>query len=174
MSVTTLVEAKTFLNLSTTQHDTELQTFVDRAEALVAERCGPLVAAPQSGRYTAGSGGLALPVYPIRALTSVTPVGGGTALTVGDLYPNDAGVIEMDDGGTFPAGRYDVEWVAGHADLAANVPPDLKLGVLELIRHLWDTQRGASRTRTDAGTPGAAYIFPYRVEQALAPFTMDL
>jgi hypothetical protein len=46
--------------------------------------------------------------------------------------------------------------------------------VLELIRHLWDTQRGASRTRADAGTPGSAYIFPYRVEQALDPFTMDL
>lgn len=174
MSVTTLVEAKAYLNLSTTQHDTEVQLFIDRAEALVAERCGPLVAAPRSGRYTAGSGGLALPVYPIRSLTSVTPVGGGTALTVGDLYPNDAGVVEMDDGSDFPAGRYDVAWTAGHAADAATVPADLKLGVLELIRHLWDTQRGASRTRTDAGTPGAAYIFPYRVEQALAPFTMDL
>ena len=174
MSVTTLVEAKTFLNLSTTQHDTELQTFVDRAEALVAERCGPLVAAPRSGRYTAGRDGLALPVYPIRSLTSVTPVGGGTSLTVGDLYAGDDGVVEMAAGGYFPPGRYDVAWIAGHADDAATVPPDLKLGVLELIRHLWDTQRGASRTRTDAGTPGAAYIFPYRVEQALGPYTMDL
>ena len=72
MSVTTLVEAKTFLNLSTTQHDTELQTFIDRAESLVAERCGPLVAAPRSGRYTAGRDGLALPVYPIRSLTSLS------------------------------------------------------------------------------------------------------
>jgi uncharacterized phiE125 gp8 family phage protein len=171
--VTTLPEAKTYLNLSTTQHDTELQLFIDRAEALVAERCGPLVATPKSGRYAAGSGGLALPVYPIRSLTSVTPVG-GSALTISDLYVTDAGVVEWADGSPFGPGRYDVEWSAGHAADAGTVPADLKLGVLELIRHLWDTQRGASRTRTDAGTPGSAYIFPYRVEQALEPFTMDL
>lgn len=104
MSVTTLAEAKTHLNLSTTQHDTELQTFIDRAEALVVERCGPLVATAQSGRYRASSAGLALPVYPIRSITSVTEVG-GSALTVGDLEPTDAGIIEYADGIDFPAGR---------------------------------------------------------------------
>lgn len=173
MSVITLPEAKEHLRLTTSEQAAEVQTVIDRAESLVTERCGPLVSTPQSGRFTATRLGLPLPVYPVIELTSVTLVG-GSALTIADLTADDDGVVEYDDGSDFPAGRYDVEWTAGHAATAATVPPGLKLGVLELIRHLWDTRRPASRTRADAGAPGAAFMFPYRVEQSLAPYTMDL
>lgn len=173
MSVVDLASTKRHLTITATTHDAELQSFIDTAEAAIGERVGPLAATTQTARVRGGGRMLVLPKSPAISLTSVTPADDATALTLGDLYlDKDAGLVTYEDGGSFPARHYTVVYEAGRAAL----PADLRTAVLELVRHLWDTQRGPTRrpgsTASDAASntiPGAAYMFPFRVEQLLAP-----
>lgn len=176
MSAVTLAEAKTHLNITATTNDTELQAFVDRAEAAIVKRCGPLVATSVTSRVRGGSSILALPKTPVLSLTSITPLD-GTALTASDYIVSTGGNVEGKTGVTFRSRWYDVAYSAGHGATAADVPADLKLAALELVRHLWDTQRGGTvrpgSRPSDAMSntiPGAAYLFPFRVEQLMAPY----
>jgi hypothetical protein len=176
MSVLTLAEAKAHLNIPDSDSDAELQTFIDAAEAALAARVGPLGPTTTTARV-AGGRTLSLPVAPAVSITSVTPVG-GTALTVGSLYlDKDAGVISYSypSGLTFPYSWYDVVYVAGRAANAC--PDDLLMADKELLRHMWTTQR-PSGGRFSSGSsdsaantiPGAAYLFPFRVEALLDPY----
>lgn len=181
MPAVTLAEVKAHLNIASTSNDDELGIFMERAEAAVAARCGPLVATSRTSRVRGGYSALALPSIPVLSLTSITPVG-ASALTVGDYFVTTGGVVEPTLGGSFGSRWYDVEYLAGHADIADDLPSDLRLAVLEMVRHLWDTQRaggsrrvGSAASDTTANTiPGAAYLFPHRVEQLLAPYEVTL
>jgi hypothetical protein len=171
VSVLTLPLAKSHLNITVATHDVELQDAINSAEAAIAQKCGPLEAVATTSRVRGGYSQLVLPVTPAISLTSVTPVG-GTALTVGDLMVTEGGVVEYTQGGTFGDRWYDVVYQAGRS----SVPDDLLLAVKELVRHLWETQRGPSRrpgstasSETSNTIPGAAYIFPFRVAQLIAP-----
>lgn len=172
MSVVTLARVKTHLNITATTHDGELQSVIDASEAAIAEKCGPLASTATTARVRGGGYGLVLPVIPAVSLTSVTPAD-STALTLSDLYlDTEAGVVTYDSGASFTARYYDVVFSAGRA----TCPADLQLAVLELVRHVWTTQRGptmrpGSRESEAASNtiPGAAYIFPFRVEQLIAP-----
>lgn len=168
MSVLTLADAKRHLNISGGGHDIELQAVIDAAEAAIAERCGPLTSVEQTERIRGGGTGLTLRETPVVSITSVTPVG-GSAVDLDNLDVDEtAGVIEWGSGARWPVGRYDVVYQAGRA----TCPDDLLLAVRELVRHLWETQRGPARrpgsTASDAASntlPGAAYLWPFRVEQ---------
>lgn len=172
MSAVTLAQTKAHLNITVSTHDAELQSMIDGAEAAIAQKCGPLSSTATTERVRGGGNGLVVRVTPIVSLTSVTPVG-GTAYTLTDLdVDTTAGVITRASFGPFVTGRYDVVYQAGRA----TTPDDLLLAVKELVRHLWDTQRGPTRrpgstaSDTTANTiPGAAYLFPHRVEQLMIP-----
>lgn len=171
MAVVTLGEAKAHLNITATTSDTELETFIDRAEAAVVARCGPLAPVAVTSRVRGESNILALPTTPVISLTSITPLN-ASALTVTDYLVSEGGNVEHVIGAWFLARWYTVTYQAGRTTLAE----DLRLGILELIRHMWDTQRGGlSRPGSPMSTamsntmPGAAYLFPFRVEQLLAP-----
>lgn len=172
MSVVTLDEVKRHLNLTVTTHDGEVVSFIEAAEAAIGERVGPLASTTQTARVRGCSRSLVLPVAPAVSLTSVTPAD-STALTLSDLYLDEgAGIVRYESGGSFSARHYDVVYEAGRA----TCPADLKLAVKELVRHLWVTQRGhtarpGSRESESAANtlPGAAHIFPFRVEQLIAP-----
>lgn len=175
MSVVKLAEAKSHLNMTGSAHDGELQGFIDVAEAVIANRVGPI--GPTTTTVTVRGGEtLILPVGPAISLTSVTPTDdGATALTVGDLHLDTAAaLITYESGATFGARRYTVVYEAGRT----TCPADLKLAVKELVRHLWQTQRGPTRRPGGSGSdqasntlPGAAYLLPFRVEQLLVPHT---
>lgn len=172
MAAVTLVEVKAHLNISTTTQDDELAEFIARAEAAIAAKCGPLEPTAKTSRVRGGSSILALPSWPVLSLTSITPLG-EPALTVADYVVTTGGIVEPAVGGSFPSRWYDVAYQAGRDTL----PEDLRLGILELVRHLWQTQRGGSvrpGSRPSEGTantiPGAAYLFPFRVEQLIAPY----
>ena len=171
MSVLTLALAKTHLNITTSAQDTELQTFIDAAEAVVALRCGPLASTATTVRVDGCGGVLVLPVTPAVSLTSVTPVG-GSAVTLSDLYLDTAAGVVSYNSGSFASGLYDVVYQAGRT----TVPADLLMGVKELVRHLWETQRGPTRRpgsssfdSTANTVPGAAYLLPNRVSELIAP-----
>ena len=169
MSVVTLAQVKTHLNITVTTYDTELQTFIDSAEAAIAEKTGPLTSVATTERVRGGgSPGLVVRETPIVSLTSVTPVG-GAALTVADLtVTKSAGVIEWTSGATFRSEWYDVVYQAGRS----TVPEDLKTGVKELVRHTWAaSQRGAPRGAAAAAQAGpqSAHLFVYMVQEHIQP-----
>jgi hypothetical protein len=117
-------------------------------------------------------------VLPVAELVSVTPYA-GTALDVDGLTLDKAsGLITWAVGSSTPwfgAQGYTVVYKAGRNP----VPADLKLAVMEMVRHLWSTQRGSGARRPGSSAPeqlapslpGAAYTLPIRVEQLLAPYT---
>jgi hypothetical protein len=173
VSVVALGEVKTHLNLTASTHDAELQSLIDAAEAAIGERVGPLAPTAETARVRGGGRDtLVLPISPVVSLTSVTPVD-GDALTLSDLHlDQESGLIAFEAGGSFSLRHYDVAYDAGRTEC----PADLKLAVKELVRHVWSTQRGpttrpGSRESEGAANtlPGAAYVFPFRVEQLLAP-----
>ncbi|WP_028657102.1 phage gp6-like head-tail connector protein [Nocardioides sp. J54] len=167
MSVLTAEQAKSHLNI-TADVDAQLQVFIDAAEAAIVAKCGPLAPTEVTERATARDGMLTLATPPAISLTSLTPASGGTALAA-DILSLDrpSGVVYG-----VPDGTYVVVYQAGRAA----VPADLLMGVKELVRHLWDTQRGPSRrpgattSEITANTiPGAAYMMPFRVAELIAP-----
>lgn len=172
MSVLSLALAKTHLNITVSTYDTELQTVIDAAEALLAKRCGPLSTSTVTNRVDGGGGALVLQTTPAVALLSVTPVD-GTALTLTDLYlDTGAGLVTYNSGAGFGDRYYTVVYSAGRL----SCPDDLLMAVKELVRHLWETQRGPSRrpgstaSESTANTiPGAAYMLPFRVAELIAP-----
>lgn len=172
MSVLLLTEAKEHLNIKGSAHDIELGDVIAAAEAAITARVGPLEPVSKTARIR-GNGCLVLPTAPAVSLTSVTPVG-GTALLLGDLYLDpESAVVTVTLGGAIPHGWYDVTYMAGREDC----PADLMLALKELVRHLWGPQRGGAQRPgsqpSDAMSntlPGAAYAFPFRVEQLIAPY----
>lgn len=170
MTTLSLPEAKSHLNITKGDNDAEITMTIMAAEAAIAKRVGPLSTVTRTVRVDGGVA-LVLPVTPAVSLTSVTPVGGGTALT-GLHLDTVGGVVTQDSGAGFPARYYDVVYVAGRAAC----PDDLLMAVKELVRHMWTTQRGGSQRPgsqpSDAlsnSLPGSAYAFPFRVEQLLTP-----
>lgn len=170
MSVVLLSEAKAHLNITVITHDTELQTVLEAAEAILTQHVGPLAPVATTSRVSGGRVVIVLPVAPVISLTSITPVG-GTALTVTDYQLDaSAGLVSLVSGGIVGYGVYDVVYQAGRTAL----PADLALAVKELVRHLWESQRGAARSAIspmgdapNVGGPG--YLLPYRVQELIAP-----
>jgi hypothetical protein len=170
VSVVSLQRVKTHLNITASTHDGELQSVIDASEAAIAEKCGPLVSTATTARIRGGCYGLVLPVIPAISLTSVTPAD-STALTLADLYlDTEAGVVTYNSCAEFTARYYDVVYNAGRT----TCPADLQLAVLEMVRHLWGSQRspalypGSSVTEGPV-TPGSAYLMPYRVQELITP-----
>lgn len=167
MSVVPLADAKTYLNIEATKNDTELQGFLDAAEAAIAHRVGPLEPTDVTVRVN-GAESLLLPVYPVLSLTTLTDAGGTSVPTAGLSVDLASGVVS---GSTFGSTSYTVTYSAGRNPL----PADLRLAVLELVRHFWKTQRnpaqfsGSSISDGPESAPGAGYLMPYRVQELIAP-----
>lgn len=167
MAALSLPDAKTHLNITVTTHDGELTGIIAAAEAAIAQRVGPLESTAVTARLS-GRSQLVLPVYPVISLTTVVDAA-GSPLTVGGLTVDTAtGVLSYVAGGTFASSYYTVTYQAGRTA----VPADLMLAVKELVRHLWESQRGPARfpALDDPAMPtGAGFLFPYRVQELLAP-----
>lgn len=179
MSVLALSLAKTHLNLTGTTHDTELQTFIDAAEATIGRLIGPLEVEEYTERVRGRRSMLELAKLPVVEIVSVTP-DPGSALDLDSVQFDPAGVIELASGyGRFASANYTVVYRAGWQDLPDTaLPADILLAVKELVRHLWETQRGSGAGRPGSRSsdavantvPGAAYALPIRVEQLLSPY----
>jgi hypothetical protein len=165
-----LSDLKAFLNKTDDSDDDELVAMIDRAQAILTPRIGPLEPTTYTELYT-GPGPIVLRRYPVLSVTSVTDGGN----VVSDSYLDvDSGVLY----GTYsswPARSVSVTYVAGR-DL---LPADLETALLELVRHLWTSQRGGGSLRPtfpgeDAPQqqPGSGYLLPYRVESLIEPYRL--
>lgn len=181
----TLAQAKKHLNMGAASgaDDAELEDFIKRSESTVSELVG-VVKQPASAvvEYHAGGGrAVILKKRPVFTVASVSVL--GTTVAAADRDNGTAGwYVENERGGLilhtscFPSGFVKVTYTPGWV----TIPASIELAALELLRHLWKTQRGAVQGRPGVrGEPtdpqqqanaGAGYLLPNRVQQLLRPF----
>lgn len=181
MSVLDRETVKAYLNVDDVTEDDEIQAFINQAEASLARRVGPLTPTEQTERHDPPWGNpIAVRVLPAISLTSVSPtVGAPLDVSTLELDP-DTGIIRLK--GTTDrywawyrtrfVGPYTVVYQAGWEEL----PADLQLAGMELVRHLWETQRRMVQMTIRGATapgdvkPGGAFAYPYRVLELIAPY----
>ncbi len=145
---------------STNVDEAVLRATIDTAEALVAQRVGPLASGAQSSILFGGPA-FVLPTT-TTAVTSATDIDGnavtsGFKLGVGGVVTNSACAL----------GTWTLVYTAGWAEL----PAPVRTAVLELVRHLWRPQLGSTARPADDGSP-PGYLIPNRVRELLDPFAL--
>lgn len=184
MSALDLDVVKAYLNITDAFQDVELQGFINQAESSLGNRVGPLTATAVTERHEPPWGHpIVVRVLPAISLTSLTPsVGVALDATLFEL-DSETGILRLK--GTSDrywtwhqhsafSGPYTVVYQAGWASL----PNDLELGAMELVRHLWETQRRSipqARVAISPGDlrPGGAFAYPYRVLELIAPYDLQ-
>lgn len=178
-----LAEAKAKLNLQATTDDDEVATYLEVACDLAQQ-----VADTQFARTTVvdtlsgrGEVSISLSRRPVVSVTTVTE--NGTALTSGTGYTTD-----LRWGRLFrQAGTYtDYCWAVGRRNIAvtyvagyATIPTQVRNATLDLLAHLWETQRGpaTSGRPSDADiyqVPGTSWYIPNRVRDVLMDYRPPL
>lgn len=186
----TLQEAKDHLNIpaGNTGEDAELTLFLRRTEGALTDRVGHVKQHTETvTSYRPGGRATVrleadLPVGLIVAVSvGGTPVPaadldtGAAGWYVGDAVDDKVGILRHTS--RFPSGFVKVEHQPGRDPIPAN----LMLASLELLRHLWKTQRGnlgnrpglrgeaLDPTQTTEKAP-IGFSFPNRVEELIAPY----
>lgn len=170
-----LDDVKTFENKLNNVDDDELRDFIEAAQAILAVRIGPLVPVTVTETQDGGSSSLVLRKWPVISVTGISYATGQTVLATDlDLDP-DTGIVfwRYNTVGVFLRGpRFlTVTYLAGRLVLTA----DLREALLELIKHLWESQTGGNRRPnfaadgTNAQT-ASSYLLPYRVESLIKPY----
>lgn len=169
-----LAQVKAHLGKTTTRDDDELELMIAAATESIEDRVGPVVRRTVTGERQRHNGteAIYLRQAPVISVTSVTPVDGGTALTVGllDIDPTTGRVAYADGSTRFGSGVYLWTYVAGRS----LVPAGLQLAALNYIRGSWETQRGAAGlplagAEEATEVPGMGLV-NWRLEQDLRPF----
>lgn len=169
MSVLDLAQdVKPYLSISGTDNDTRLEAALDAAEALMAQKIGPLTATTFTDVVDGGGrSALTLERFPVVALSSVTTDSGATVDT-SLLTLDRSGVVTYKSRAAFNATSYTVEYAAGWE---APLPPDVIRAVAALTQHLWSPQRGpATRGGPTDQTASPAYALPHFVEQMVSHY----
>lgn len=170
--IISLLDAKRHLNqdLTKTTSDEELRTHIEAATSVVEDVVGPVVVRTYS-EIDRGGTALCLSHCPVVSLTTVAAVlTGGAGYEVADLdVDTETGVVRRLDGGSF-CGPLRVTYKAGRAV----IPPNISQAAREIVRHMWDTQRGHTGARPGFGeeefvSTGSGYTVPRRVVELLAP-----
>lgn len=171
-----LEDARAHLNFTATTDDEELRAFVDRATAILeAEFNRALVRRTWTAeKHSGGVPFVALRHAPVISVTTATEDGSVVASTGYDLDGATGHLYRLSgaySGDCWSSGlrNVSVTYVAGYTD-----PPRAAVqAVLELTRHLWDTQRvdraGGRRPAGDDYTPGTSYSLPHRVVELMEP-----
>lgn len=179
MSAVSIADVKTHLNMSSIANDGELQRFIDAAETAIGHRVGPLTPVEVTETLDGGRDCLILRNPRAVSLTSVTSADGTTTTLTDFDLDTSTGIVYWRYGtaGSFTYGRRNVTvtYLAGWDPL----PADLAHAVKELVRHLWETQRGASTgarpgfADDDTATVAGAFSsWPVRVQELLEPYTV--
>lgn len=176
LDLVSLADAKTHLGIpaTSTTDDEELRSFITAASAYLEGRYGPLARQTFTETRTPSRAGLLLSHYPVISLTSVAGAYGYTApnTDVSTLHVTDAGMLCSNYGAAW-LGCYPltVTYVAG----LITMPADVQKACLEIVKGLWDSQRGAAQTAFDAemgGTeamPGMGLTY-WRADKLMEPY----
>lgn len=176
-SIISLGEAKTHLsggNPAWTADDDELRNFLNAVTEVVESKAGPCVRRTVVQRISGSAGcQLVLNQVPVISVTSVQSVwtGGPSWTSTSLIVDTDAGIITTQLGAIpFFYGPWDVTYTSGRAV----VPERFQHAAKELLRHLWDTQRGQLQAgvllegEQFTTSTGQTFSIPYRVLELLA------
>jgi hypothetical protein len=180
VSVLTLADAKTHLDITKPTWDVELQAMIDAAEGIITDRCGPLAPTSVTDRVWSNGYQIMLRTTPVISLTSLSAVQTSSTADPSLLFVSPAGVITFSDGrSVFYAGQWDVTYVAGRA----TCPPALLFAVKETLKNLWSTQRGAGASSggsagqrpvsRDPMALGPSMLIPPLVREAMEPYVQE-
>lgn len=171
-----LADVKEHLRITSDDLDAQLQKFIDRATTAMSHYVGPLVPTTVTRVLDGGEVSLILPDFPVLSLTSVG-YADGSMIDLDDLDLDlSTGIVHWGYGtaGRFTGGsRYvTATYTAGWQP----VPEDLQQAVLELVRHLWETQRGnkPGRASGDETQSGSFGTWPPRVQELIAPYRVPV
>ena len=166
-----LSQVKSHLNIveSSVVDDDELRAYILAATGLIEGVVGPLSRRPVSAEvHHGGRRSVLLKQAPVLQVTGCRE--NGVTLDSGSYYVDpESGVLTRTSGFlayTWYEGfnNISVDYVAGRSI----IPADLAHAVLELVRHLWTTQRGSiRRSGTDDYVPGSGFSMPNRVREML-------
>jgi len=171
-----LSQVKSHLNIveSSVVDDDELRAFILAATGLIEGVVGPLSRRTVTAEtHNGGRTTVLLKQAPIISITSCLENGSALDSTSYSL-DGESGVLTRTSGYTAYTWGGDVDYsnfnnisvtyVAGRSV----IPADLAHAVLELVRHLWTTQRGSvRRSGTDDYLPGSGFSMPNRVREML-------
>jgi hypothetical protein len=177
VALPTLVDLKTYLNITETADDGELTDMLDAAVNVVENIVGPLSGTPVTETHYGVAGpflvlrrvpAASLTAVSVRLYTGMDPVAQDvTAYSV----DTDTGVVRLVNG--YPLrGDVTVTYSAGYD----TVPAAVSLATLIVAAQLWETQRGAMplpANATDDQTSfgvGFAPAIPDRAKTLLEPF----
>ncbi|MFZ3569957.1 head-tail connector protein [Streptomyces sp. BH097] len=179
MALLTLDEAKRQLDIETTGDDLELQVYVDALTDVIERHIGPVMFRQVTETVEGRGCTMCLSSVPVTALTSVTPLGSGTALDVAGLDLDPATGIVRYLNGSFSGARWRVVYTAGRIAENGTVPPTIKLAAAILLQHLWRTQYGSARGQggmddfsVNEPIPGFGYAVPNRVLQLIEAYKL--
>lgn len=170
--IVSLRDAKRHLNesLTDTAIDEELRGFIEAATPVVEDIVGPVVPRAFTEVHDGGRT-LVLDQCPVVSITTVTGLlaGAGSYGPAGLDVDPDTGVVRRVDGGVF-VGPLRVVYRAGREQVPANIVH----GCLEVVRHMWETQRGHSGARPGFGEEemlptSSGFTVPRRVFELLHP-----
>ncbi|MEV5943650.1 hypothetical protein [Streptomyces sp. NPDC051994] len=185
------VKAHLNMNPTDTRQDDELQGFILAAADLARDVVGPVLPEQHTEWHNGGTVALSLDWKPVASVQSVTeyvaastwvlteqPLGTSTD-AYGYTVDLDRGqIVRRASGGAvcFPHGVKNVK-VVYTAGRSSAVPWSVRLGTLELIRHLWQLTQQGGRTRfggntldgADSGIVPIGFALPQRVIELWAP-----
>ncbi|MEV6046039.1 hypothetical protein [Streptomyces xanthochromogenes] len=185
------VKAHLNMNPADRRQDDELQGFILAAADLARDHVGPILPESRIEWHNGGTTSISLDWQPVASVLSVTeyvaasawllteqPLGTSTD-AYGYTVDLDRGQItRRATGGAvcFPHGIKNVK-VVYTAGRAGAVSWSVRLGTLELIRHLWQLTQQGGRTRFggnaldsgDGGTVPTGFALPQRVIELWAP-----
>ena len=182
LSIVALDEVKAHLNIpaANTDLDEELRRFVDAASDLAENYVGCVLGRQVFTDELYDGNTDIIRLRNPRALSITSVYESGTLLTSTNYAVDSSGQrISRITTGSIAGPNYFGIWAPGANNIKIsyvagfiNPPAAAKQGVLEIIRHLWQTQRGAmsviSRNQTgDDFYPGSTYSLPRRCMELL-------
>lgn len=175
------------------RQDDELQGFILAAGEIARNHCGPFIPETHTQYFDGGHSTIVPDFLPVAKVLSATEFYGLSAFPLTEQpldAQTDAFAFTVDyatgqitrrafggEAGVFAAGAKNIK-VVYTAGRAGGVPWTVRLGVLELIRHLWQmTQQGGGRPKFNGGgyDGGEAMVhtgfaIPSRVLELWQPF----
>lgn len=169
-----LDDARNHLNFISRDNDEELRETIIVATGVIEDLVGPVL--PQTTtEYHEGGGRHLIPLdHRAVSITSVTQYPGG-AIPASD-GSNRGYRLLANQNLALVTGEYPTRWhgrtitVTYEAGLGTTIPSTVRQATREMVRHLWDTQRGPRAPRTmepESFYPGQSFTVPRRVIELL-------
>lgn len=174
IDLVSLDDMKQHLDMTGTDEDAELKSFIASGTAVVEDYVGIIVPKTYVERHSAGPY-LTMFHGPVLSVTAVegflaplaVPLSGGQLVLDGERSR-----IYRADGGEFNEGPYRVTYIAGRTTITENY----RMAARIIIAHMWRTQRGSmsrlsrfpSSSGDEPGTPvGITYSVPRKALELL-------